>query len=75
MATKDKEGNKVKEDEILTYCQVPRGKREIMEYLGLKNTSHFEKNYLKVLLHDGRLQMTIPNKPTSGKQKYYAKKE
>lgn len=67
------EDNKVKEEEVLSYCQVPRSKREIMEHVGLKNASHFEKNYLKVLLQDGILEMTIPDKPTSRKQKYKTK--
>lgn len=62
-----------KDEEILSYCNVPRSKKEIMEHIGLKNKSHFEKTYLKRLLSQNRLGMTIPDKPTSGNQKYKTK--
>lgn len=74
IANADEEVSEDKEREILDYCNIPRSKKEIMEHIGLKNTSYFLKTYLKRLLQDGRLEMTIPEKPTSGNQKYYAKK-
>ena len=34
---------------------------------------HFTEHYLKPLLASGKLEMTIPDKPQSKKQKYVAK--
>lgn len=71
--TEDGKENEYKEEEILSYCNIPRSKKEIMEYIGLRNTSHFEKNYLKRLLQVHKLEMTIPDKPTSRNQRYRTK--
>lgn len=44
--------------------------RELMEKLGLKNRSHFSKNFLKPALEQGLIDMTIPDKPNSRNQRY-----
>nr|WP_273400623.1 hypothetical protein [Traorella massiliensis] len=67
--TQDATEDKVS-DKILEFCNKPRSKKEIMEYCGYKNSKKFTKNYLRPLLDNGMLQMTIPDKPTSGNQKY-----
>jgi hypothetical protein len=41
-----------------------------MELTGLKHWKTFQANYLKPLLQQGLLAMTIPEKPTSIKQRY-----
>ncbi|MDE2887388.1 MAG: hypothetical protein OXR72_04180 [Gemmatimonadota bacterium] len=41
-----------------------------MEFPGLKHRKTFRVNYLKRLMDAGWLEMTIPDKPTSSKQKY-----
>jgi len=41
-----------------------------MELIGLKHWKTFQANYLKPLLRQGLLAMTIPEKPTSSKQRY-----
>ena len=58
---------------ILEYCKVPRSKGEIAEFLGYKDVKSFGKNHLKPLLASHKLLMTIPDKPTSKKQKYITK--
>lgn len=60
----------VTEQELLEFCRTPRTTKEIMEFLGLKHREHFRASLLKPLLESGKLQMTIPDKPTSAKQRY-----
>ena len=57
---------------ILEFCQTPRNREEIQEYLGLKDREHFRLEILQPLLEQGLLQPTIPDKLTSPKQKYYS---
>lgn len=57
-------------NQILTFCAVPHSKAEIAEHCGYKNTKGFTKRYLRPLLDNGQLQMTIPDKPRSQYQKY-----
>lgn len=44
--------------------------KELMERVGLKHRPTFRKNYLLPALKNGYLEMTIPDKPNSSKQKY-----
>jgi len=43
---------------------------EIQERLGLRHEDYFRNNYLLPALKIGVLEMTIPDKPKSSKQKY-----
>jgi len=56
--------------QVVLYCRTPRAAREIMDLLGLRHWKTFRSNYLQPLLDDGWLEMTIPDKPTSSRQKY-----
>ena len=56
---------------ILALCVEPKGIREIAAALGLKDKKSVRR-YLRPLLDQGRLAMTIPNAPTSRLQKYIA---
>ena len=56
--------------QVVWHCRRPRFANEIMEFLGLKHRKTFRVNYLQPLLGAGWLEMTIPDKPTSSKQKY-----
>ena len=56
--------------QVLNFCQEPRKSSELMELIGLKHWKTFQANYLKPLLQQGLLAMTIPEKPTSSKQRY-----
>jgi len=47
-------------------------KIEVIEYFGFKNRLHLKRHYLDKMLVKGQLKMTIPEKPTSRKQKYYS---
>ena len=45
-------------------------RQQLKEGLGLKDDEHFRKAYLLRALDVGLIEMTIPNKPRSSKQKY-----
>lgn len=44
-----------------------------MLYIGYKNRTRFRRNYITTLVNEGLLQRTIPDKKTSGNQKYISK--
>jgi len=44
--------------------------KELMERVGLKHRPTFRANYLLPAIKNGYLEMTIPEKPNSSKQKY-----
>ena len=43
---------------------------ELMVVLGRTNRTRFRDQVLRPLLHAGWIEMTIPDKPTSGRQRY-----
>jgi len=45
-------------------------RQQLKEALGLKDDEHFRKAYLLPALEAGFIEMTIPDKPRSSKQKY-----
>lgn len=55
---------------ILEFCKKEKSAKEIADNLGYKDTKSLKKNHLKPLIGKGLLQMTIPDKPKSSKQKY-----
>ena len=58
-------------NEILQICQKePQSIKQIMERLDYKSSKTFKKYYIKPLLEEGKLKMTLPEKPTSKNQKY-----
>lgn len=59
------------EEQVLAFCQQAKSRAEIQEHLGLKDREHFRKEILNPLL-SGQLLRTLPDKPTSPKQKFYA---
>ena len=59
---------------ILAFCDSPRSRAEIQERLGIKSERYVREKLLAVLLKDGRITRTIPDKPKSVKQKYITTK-
>jgi ATP-dependent DNA helicase RecG len=57
-------------NKILEMCKEPKSIIEIMGKLGYKSNKTLKRNYIKPLLEKGKLEMTIPDKPTSKNQKY-----
>ncbi|MCD7944913.1 MAG: putative DNA binding domain-containing protein [Clostridia bacterium] len=61
-----------RELKILDFCSEPRSRAEIAEHLGLKSVKSIKKS-IDNLLNMQMLEMTIPSKPRSSKQRYTAK--
>ena len=59
-------------EQILVYHSGPHFMQEIMEVVNQTNRSRFKKNIINPLLVAGVLSMTIPDKPNSPLQQYYA---
>jgi ATP-dependent DNA helicase RecG len=59
-------------ESILDFCKEPRSRKEIQEFLGLKDRSYFANSILKPLVKGNLLNLTMPDKPTSPNQKYYS---
>ena len=57
--------------ERYTFCQTPRTRREIADYLGVKTVFYAMGHYVQPLLQAGKLAMTLPETPKSSKQKFY----
>lgn len=58
--------------ELLEFCKQPRSRIELQEYCGLVGRNNFNDKYLKPLINEGKIKMTLPDKPTSKNQKYYS---
>lgn len=45
----------------------------MQELVGIEGRKAFNNNFLKPLLEQGKLAMTLPDKPNSKNQKYFTK--
>ncbi|MBE5955793.1 MAG: AAA family ATPase [Lachnospiraceae bacterium] len=59
-------------EDLISFCKTPRSRKEIAEHLRIKTIAFVTEHYLKPLLADGSLKMTIPDKPKSKNQKFYS---
>ena len=55
---------------LLPFVTGEMTRQQLKEALGLKDDEHFRKAYLLPALEAGLIEMTIPDKPRSSKQKY-----
>lgn len=60
------------ETEILEFCIVPRTREELAIRFGFESQSYFMKSYILPMIAEGKVIMTIPEKPKSKFQKYVA---
>ena len=44
--------------------------QQLQEALNLSDTKYFRSSFLLPALHDGLIEMTVPDKPRSSKQRY-----
>ena len=58
--------------EILNYCITPRSREELADKFGFEAPTYFIKTYISPLIEDGKIKLTMPDKPKSKFQKYYS---
>jgi ATP-dependent DNA helicase RecG len=58
-------------EQIIAFCKEPKSANEIMQKFHLER-SYFRRHYLDKMLEIGVLNRTEPDKPKSGKQKYFS---
>ena len=61
----DKEQN-----DIVSFCTIPRSSKEIMDMIGVSNQSVNRRKYILSLVEMGLLEMTNPDNPNDRNQKY-----
>ena len=55
---------------LLEFCITPRTRQEMQQCIGVEARRNFIETYLNPLIEQGRLIMTIPDKPNSRNQRY-----
>lgn len=60
------------EAKIIQFCSTPRSRKEIQEFLGLKDRTHLSKRYLNPMIEKGLLNTTEPITSKSKNLKYFA---
>ncbi|MCF6319394.1 MAG: hypothetical protein L3J83_08985 [Proteobacteria bacterium] len=55
---------------LILNCKREQTRSQLQQLLGLKESEHFRKAYIKPAIKQGLLEMTIPDKPNSRNQKY-----
>ena len=60
-----------RDNALLEYCKIPRSREEIIGFVGFSRYYTMNK-IMKPLIEKGYINMTLPDKPKSSKQKYYA---
>ncbi len=61
------------ETALLAYCSAPRSRAEIVQFIG-KSPYYVREKFIQPLLANGKLQMTIPEKPGSPRQRFVTAK-
>lgn len=61
------------EERIIGFCSTPRSRKEIQDFLGLKDRTHLSKRYLNPMIEKGMLDTTEPIASKSKNLKYVTK--
>jgi len=56
-------------DSIVDFCSTPRTRAELVSFVG-KSKNHVMSQIIAPLVANGKLKLTIPDKPKSSNQKY-----
>jgi len=57
-------------EKLLQFCSEPKSKAEIQGFMGIKSDRYVRQKVIQPLVAEGKLVLTIPDKPSSPKQKY-----
>ena len=60
------------EERIIRFCSIPKTRKEIQEFLCLKDRAHLSKRYLNPMIEKGLLNTTEPIASKSKNLKYFA---
>ena len=61
-----------KEGKLLAFLQTPRSRQEIAQYLGIGTVSYVMQTYINPMIENGLVKMTVPDRPRSRQQKFFA---
>lgn len=67
------QNNGTSEEKLLRFCEVPRTRQEIATFLGIHSVPYAIKTHVMPLVEQGRITLSLPEKPKSPKQRYTAK--
>lgn len=56
---------------LLTFCETPRTRKEIADFLGIKTIHYVMTQYITPAVERKELALTLPDKPQSRLQRYY----
>ena len=56
-------------DSLVDFCETPRSRSEIVAFVG-KSQNHVMSQIVAPLVEEGKLRLTLPEKPKSPNQKY-----
>ncbi len=59
---------------LLEFCEIPRTRQEIADFLGIKTVSFAIKTYLMPLVEQGLILLSFPDKPQSRNQRFMTKR-
>lgn len=55
---------------LMKFCEKPRTRQEMQEFMGLKDKKNFVKNYIQPMVKLGMIKMASTDKPKSQNQQY-----
>ena len=62
-----------KSEQLLIFCQKPRSRKKIAEFLGLSSISYAIKRYVEPLVDNGRIGLKVEGKLSSPNQLFFTK--
>lgn len=64
--------NEEEVENLIMFCRTPRTRKEICDYLGLSSVTYAIQTHVMPLVEEGKIKLSIPEKPKSSKQLYYS---
>lgn len=58
---------------LIDFCMTPRTRKELADYLGLSSVTYAIKQYIQPLIDQGIILLSIPDAPSSSRQRYYSR--